>query len=105
MELDHIKPNLVHEFFIIQSIGIIPLEQFKEVLPIEVYKKSRFKSCKTWHSLTSKAFFEYMYKVSHILNFFQNFSFLMFSIGSSLFFFGFIVRNFCRWGHHNQIVS
>jgi hypothetical protein len=39
MELNHVKPNLVHEFFIIQSIGIIPLEQFKEVLSIEVYKK------------------------------------------------------------------
>jgi hypothetical protein len=39
MELDHIKPNLVHEFFKIQSIGIIPLEQFKEVLRIEVYNK------------------------------------------------------------------
>jgi hypothetical protein len=39
MEPDHVKPNLVHEFFRIQSIGIIPLEQFKEVLPIEVYKK------------------------------------------------------------------
>jgi hypothetical protein len=39
MELDHIKPSLIHEFFIIQSIGIIPLEQFKEVLLIGVYKK------------------------------------------------------------------
>ncbi len=29
----------------------------------------------------------------------------MFSIGSSLFFFVLIVRNFCSWGHHNQIVS
>jgi len=28
MEPDHVKPNLVHEFFRIQSIGIIPLEQF-----------------------------------------------------------------------------
>jgi hypothetical protein len=26
VELDHVKPSLVHEFFRIQSIGIIPLE-------------------------------------------------------------------------------
>jgi hypothetical protein len=39
VELDHIKPNFVHEFFQIQLIGIIHLEQFKEVLSINVYKK------------------------------------------------------------------
>jgi hypothetical protein len=39
MELDHVKPNLVHENFKIQLIGIIPLEQLNEVLLIEVYKK------------------------------------------------------------------
>jgi hypothetical protein len=57
MELDRIKPSLVHEFFKIQSIRIIPLEQFKEVLQAEVYKKCQFKSHKTWHFLTSKVFF------------------------------------------------
>jgi len=40
MELDHVKPNLVHEFFIIQLIRIIPLEQFKEVLLADVYKNA-----------------------------------------------------------------
>jgi hypothetical protein len=39
MQLDHIKPSLVHEFFKIQLLGIIPLEQSKEVLLVEVYKK------------------------------------------------------------------
>jgi hypothetical protein len=63
MELDHVKPRLVHEFFKIQSIGIIPLEEFKEMLPAKVYKKCQSKSSKTWHSLNSEAFFEYMYKV------------------------------------------
>jgi hypothetical protein len=63
VELDHVKPNLVHENFKIQLIGIIPLEQFKEILLPKVYKKCQSKSSKTWHSLTLKAFFEYMYKV------------------------------------------
>jgi hypothetical protein len=33
VEFYHVKPNLVHEFFCIQGIGIIPLKQFKDVLP------------------------------------------------------------------------
>ncbi len=32
-----------------------------------MYKRCQSKSRKTWHSLTSKAFFNYMYKVSQIL--------------------------------------
>jgi hypothetical protein len=68
MELDHVKPNLVHELFWIQSIGIIPLEQFKEVLLAKVYKKCQSKSYKTLHSSTSKVFLEDMYKEWHISN-------------------------------------
>jgi hypothetical protein len=30
-EFDHVKPNIVHECFRIQGIGIIPLKQFKDV--------------------------------------------------------------------------
>jgi hypothetical protein len=64
MELDHVQPNLIHDFFQIKFIGIIPLEQFEEVLPIDVYTRFQNKSQKTWHSFTSKALFDYMYKVS-----------------------------------------
>jgi hypothetical protein len=39
------------------------LEQFQNVLLTYVYKKCQYKSQKTWHSLTSKVFFPYMYKV------------------------------------------
>jgi len=55
--------------------------------------------------LTSIFFKKYMYKVWHILDSLQNFSFLMFSIGSSLFFIVLIMKNFYSWGHHSQIVS
>jgi len=67
MELNHVQPSPIHEFCRIQSIGIIPLEQFQEVLPIDVYKRCQSKSCKTWHSFTFEALFDYMYKVSQIL--------------------------------------
>jgi hypothetical protein len=37
--MDHMKPSLVHDFFHIQSIEIIPLHKFKEVIPNAQYKK------------------------------------------------------------------
>ncbi len=97
MELDHLIPNLVHEFLKIQSIGKIPLKQFKEVLRIKVYKKCHSRFHKTWHSLTLEAFLEYMYKVWQISNSPQDFPFLLFSTCSSLLFFIFAMRNFCNW--------
>jgi len=62
VKFDHVKPSLVHEFFCIQGIGIILLKQFKDVVPIDVYKKCESTSKKTWHSLTLKAFSNYMYR-------------------------------------------
>lgn len=104
VELDHLKPNFVHEFFKIQLIGIIHLEQFKEVLQVNVYKKCQSKSYKSWYSLTSKAFFAYMYKAWHILDSPQDFAFPFFSICSSLFFFVLAVRDFSNSGRCNQII-
>jgi len=63
VDFDHVKPSLVHDFFWIKSIGKIQLEQFQNVLLVDVYKKCQNKSRKNWHSLTLDAFFEYMYKV------------------------------------------
>jgi hypothetical protein len=60
IEFDNVKPSLVHEFFCIQGIGIIPLKQFKDVLLIDVYKKCDNKLKKTWHSFTLVASFDYM---------------------------------------------
>jgi len=47
----------MHKFFQIQGIVIIPLKQLKDVLLIDIYKKCESKLRKTWHFLTSKAFF------------------------------------------------
>jgi hypothetical protein len=52
MQVDHIHPSLVHDFFEIQSIGKILLVLFKGVFPKEVYKNYETKSRKTWYSLT-----------------------------------------------------
>ncbi len=45
--MDHVKPSLVHNFFRIQSIDMIPMNQFKEVIPDEQYKKCENKIKKT----------------------------------------------------------
>jgi hypothetical protein len=47
LEFDHVKPCLLHEFFHIQRIGIIPLKQLKDVLPTNMYKKCESKLKKT----------------------------------------------------------
>jgi hypothetical protein len=39
IKFDHVKPSLVHKFFCIQRIGIIPLNYFKDVLQVDMYKK------------------------------------------------------------------
>ncbi len=43
--------------------GIMPLQQFKDVLLVDLYKKCENKLRKTWHSLTLETFFYSMYKV------------------------------------------
>jgi hypothetical protein len=53
--MDHVKPSLVDNFFRIQSIGMIPLNQFKEVILHEQYKKCKNKIKKTWYILTQEA--------------------------------------------------
>ncbi len=63
IKFDHVKPSLVHDFFYIQNIEMIPLVQFKDVIFLDVYKICKNKSQKMWYSLTQESFFDYMYKV------------------------------------------
>jgi hypothetical protein len=63
VEFDHVKPSLAHDFFHIQSIGMIPLHQFKDAIHEEQYKKCKNKIKKTWYNLTQKVFLYYMYKI------------------------------------------
>jgi hypothetical protein len=51
IEFDHVKPSLVYEFFSIQSIGMIPLQQFKEVILEKQFKICKAKTQKTWYNL------------------------------------------------------
>lgn len=48
-EMDHVKPSLVHDLFCIQSIGMIPLIQFKLIILEEQYKKYEQKTRKVWY--------------------------------------------------------
>jgi len=45
--MDHVKPSLVHDFFHIQSLRMILLNQFKEVIPNKQYKNCENKILKT----------------------------------------------------------
>jgi hypothetical protein len=47
VKFDHVKPSLVQNFFRIQSIRVIPLHQFKDVIYEEQYKKCMGKIKKT----------------------------------------------------------
>jgi hypothetical protein len=63
IEFDNVKPSLAYDFFRIQSINMIPLVQFKDVINLDVYKRCENKSRKTWYSLIQERFFDYLYKV------------------------------------------
>jgi hypothetical protein len=52
IEMDHMKPSPIHDFFHIQSIKMIPPHKFKEVIPNAQYKKCKNKIKKIWYSFT-----------------------------------------------------
>ncbi len=60
IEFDHIKLSMVHDFFHTQSIGVIPLVQFKDVINLDVYKRCENKSRKTWYFMMQEMFLDYM---------------------------------------------
>jgi hypothetical protein len=51
IEIDHMKSSLVHDFFRIQSIRMIPFHKFKEVIPDAQHKKCENKIKNTWYNL------------------------------------------------------
>jgi hypothetical protein len=57
------KGSLVHMLYHIQSIGKIPLEQFKDVIPNFQYKKTLIKKMDAWYSLTRDVMIDYLYSV------------------------------------------
>jgi len=64
IEMDHVKSSLVHDFFHIQSIRMVPVHKFKEVILDAQYKKCENEIKKNWYSLMQEAFLKYMYKVN-----------------------------------------
>jgi hypothetical protein len=43
IEINQMKPSIVHDLFHIQSIGMIPLHKLKKVIPNAQYKKCKNK--------------------------------------------------------------
>ena len=78
--------NLVHTLFRLQSIGRLPLENFKKVLTPEAYQKCEDKKDKdTWYSLSRHAFLNFMYSVSSLHISLPSFLvFLAFAVGFQL---------------------
>jgi hypothetical protein len=52
IEMDHVKPSLVHDFFCIQFIEMMPFHKFKEAILDAQYKKCENEIKKTWYNLT-----------------------------------------------------
>jgi hypothetical protein len=50
-------------FYCIQSVGQIPLEQFKGITLNFHYKKTLAKKNNVWYSLTKEAMIDYLYNV------------------------------------------
>ncbi len=48
-----------------QSIGLIPLIDFKGIIPNSAYQKSKAKKLCSWYTLTHETFLDYLYSASH----------------------------------------
>jgi hypothetical protein len=57
IEMDNVKLPLVHDFFRIQSIRMVPLHKFKEIILNAQYKNYKNKIKKTWYNFRHEAFF------------------------------------------------
>ena len=52
VEHSHVKTNLVHQLYRVQTIGSLSNENFKNLLTLDQYKKYITKTIATWYSLT-----------------------------------------------------
>jgi len=50
-KFDHVKGSFVHVFYQMQSIGQIPLIDFKSIILDSTYQKSKAKRLSTWYTL------------------------------------------------------
>jgi hypothetical protein len=67
-EDSHVKTNTVHTLFRVQKYGLMPLEQFKDILtPDEIKRCAKSQnSKKTWYSLNLHVFTNFIFHVSSL---------------------------------------
>ena len=66
IEHSYVKTKLVHKLYRVQAIGSLRIENFKNLLTPDQYKKCITKIIATWYSLTRNLFLDYLYNVSFI---------------------------------------
>lgn len=73
MQIDRIRPHEkeYHPYMLyhIQSIGQIPLEEFKDIIPNVQYKKALMRKKDTWYSLTKDVMIDYLYNINLVLSY------------------------------------
>lgn len=64
-EDSHVKTNFVHTLFRIQKYGLMPIEQFEDILtPSEMKKcKKSHNAKKTWYTLNLQVFTNFIFQV------------------------------------------
>jgi hypothetical protein len=66
VEHSYVKTNLVHQLYCVQAIGSLRIENFKNLLTPDQYKKCITKTIATWYSLTRDLFLDCLYNISFI---------------------------------------
>ena len=66
VEHSHVKTDLVHQVYRVQAIGSLRIENFKNLLTSDQYKKYIINTIAMWYSLTRDLFLDYLYNVNFI---------------------------------------
>ena len=64
-EDSHVKTNTVHTLFRVQKYGLMPLEQFQDILtPADIKRCKKSQNAKkTWYSLNLHVFTHFIFQV------------------------------------------
>ena len=68
-EDSHVKTNTVHTLFRVQKYGLMPLEQYQDILtPTDIKRCKKSQNAKkTWYSLNLHVFTHFIFQVSSLL--------------------------------------
>lgn len=67
VEHSHVKTNLVHHLYRVQVIGNLLIQNFKNLLTLDQYKKCLTKRIATWYLLIWDLILDYLYNASFLI--------------------------------------